>query len=238
MNEYLDAWSAARLIGTFRRARGLAHRPPSAASRFPWCCSMKSRRRIPRCSICCLQVLGEGRLTDALGRTADFGNAIIIMTSNLGVREAGTSLRPAARRHSPTATRMSPPPSGSSGPSSSIVSIASCPSSGSRANTGRRHRATAHRRRAEPRRACASPDACSPSSRRPWSVLSTRGFIRNWAPVRSSVRSNGNSRSPSPPSSPLSLPDAPAVIHLFSHGDQIDVNIETIRYARAQRTQA
>ena len=31
-----------------------------------------------------LQVLGEGRLTDAKGRLADFCNAIIIMTSNLG----------------------------------------------------------------------------------------------------------------------------------------------------------
>jgi hypothetical protein len=31
-----------------------------------------------------LGVLGEGRLTDASGRTADFRNAIIIMTSNLG----------------------------------------------------------------------------------------------------------------------------------------------------------
>jgi ATP-dependent Clp protease ATP-binding subunit ClpC len=35
-----------------------------------------------------LQVLGEGRLTDALGRTADFTNALLILTSNLGVREA------------------------------------------------------------------------------------------------------------------------------------------------------
>jgi hypothetical protein len=31
-----------------------------------------------------LQVLGEGRLTDAAGRVADFSNAIVIMTSNLG----------------------------------------------------------------------------------------------------------------------------------------------------------
>jgi hypothetical protein len=31
-----------------------------------------------------LSVLGEGRLTDAAGRTADFRNAIVIMTSNLG----------------------------------------------------------------------------------------------------------------------------------------------------------
>ena len=31
-----------------------------------------------------LQVLGEGRVTDAGGRTADFRSAIVIMTSNLG----------------------------------------------------------------------------------------------------------------------------------------------------------
>ena len=35
-----------------------------------------------------LQVLGDGRLTDARGRTVDFTQTIIIMTSNLGVREA------------------------------------------------------------------------------------------------------------------------------------------------------
>ena len=39
-----------------------------------------------------LQVLGEGRLTDAAGRLADFSNSVIIMTSNLG---AETFSRPA-----------------------------------------------------------------------------------------------------------------------------------------------
>jgi len=39
-----------------------------------------------------LQVLGEGRLTDALGRTADFTNTIILLTSNLGVRESEKSM--------------------------------------------------------------------------------------------------------------------------------------------------
>src|SRR5262249_30998813 len=34
-----------------------------------------------------LQVCGEGRLTDARGRTAYFHNAILIMTSNLGAAE-------------------------------------------------------------------------------------------------------------------------------------------------------
>ena len=31
-----------------------------------------------------LQILDDGRLTDAQGRTVDFKNAVIIMTSNLG----------------------------------------------------------------------------------------------------------------------------------------------------------
>jgi ATP-dependent Clp protease ATP-binding subunit ClpB len=35
-----------------------------------------------------LGVLGEGRLTDAKGRFCDFANAMVIFTSNLGVREA------------------------------------------------------------------------------------------------------------------------------------------------------
>ncbi|MCK6546153.1 AAA family ATPase [Myxococcota bacterium] len=39
-----------------------------------------------------LQVLGEGRLTNAAGRTVDFTSTIVIMTSNLGAREAGKSL--------------------------------------------------------------------------------------------------------------------------------------------------
>lgn len=34
-----------------------------------------------------LQILGDARLTDARGRTADFSNAIIIMTSNLGAEQ-------------------------------------------------------------------------------------------------------------------------------------------------------
>jgi ATP-dependent Clp protease ATP-binding subunit ClpA len=38
-----------------------------------------------------LAVLGEGRLTDANGRTADFRNAIVIMTSNLGASRSQTA---------------------------------------------------------------------------------------------------------------------------------------------------
>ncbi|MCB9675237.1 MAG: ATP-dependent Clp protease ATP-binding subunit [Alphaproteobacteria bacterium] len=35
-----------------------------------------------------LQVLGEGRLTNAVGRTTDFRNTVVVMTSNLGVSAA------------------------------------------------------------------------------------------------------------------------------------------------------
>lgn len=34
-----------------------------------------------------LQVLEEGRLTDSQGKTVDFRNTVIIMTSNVGARE-------------------------------------------------------------------------------------------------------------------------------------------------------
>ena len=34
-----------------------------------------------------LQIMEEGRLTDSLGRSVDFRNTVIIMTSNLGAQE-------------------------------------------------------------------------------------------------------------------------------------------------------
>lgn len=55
-----------------------------------------------------LQILGDGRLTDSKGRLADFSNAVIIMTSNLGARsfdrdvkgfKPGKVAREAAQKH-------------------------------------------------------------------------------------------------------------------------------------------
>jgi ATP-dependent Clp protease ATP-binding subunit ClpC len=47
-----------------------------------------------------LQILQEGRLTDSFGRTVDFKNTILIMTSNLGVglitEQSSLGFRPAA----------------------------------------------------------------------------------------------------------------------------------------------
>ena len=56
-----------------------------------------------------LQVLDDGRLTDGQGRTVDFRNVILVMTSNLGSQflidptavAGGTSRRPSWRRCGP-----------------------------------------------------------------------------------------------------------------------------------------
>ena len=45
---------------------------------------MRSRRRIRTCSTCCCRCSDDGRLTDGQGRTVDFRNTVVIMTSNLG----------------------------------------------------------------------------------------------------------------------------------------------------------
>jgi ATP-dependent Clp protease ATP-binding subunit ClpA len=87
MNEYVNPGSAARLVGTFDQPEGLL----TAAIRrqsFAVVLLDEIEKADPEVFDLLLQVLGEGRLTDALGRTADFTNALVILTSNLGVREA------------------------------------------------------------------------------------------------------------------------------------------------------
>lgn len=91
MNEFIDASSVARLVGTINDPEGLL---TSAVRRQPFATILldEIEKAHPAAFDVLLQVLGEARLTDALGRTADFSNCIIIMTSNLGVREADGGL--------------------------------------------------------------------------------------------------------------------------------------------------
>ena len=91
MNEFIDAWSVPKLIGTFSEPEGLL---TSEVRRQPFCVVLfdEIEKAHPDVFDLLLQVIGEGRLTDALGRTVDFTNAIIIMTSNLGARESITRL--------------------------------------------------------------------------------------------------------------------------------------------------
>jgi ATP-dependent Clp protease ATP-binding subunit ClpC len=91
MNEYASGFAAARLVGTFQQPEGLL---TSAVRRQPFSIVLldEIEKAHPDVFNLLLQVMGDGRLTDALGRTVDFTNVILILTSNLGVREAGKSL--------------------------------------------------------------------------------------------------------------------------------------------------
>jgi ATP-dependent Clp protease ATP-binding subunit ClpB len=46
-----------------------------------------------------LQIFDDGRLTDGKGRTVDFKNTVLIMTSNVGVDLPGENIREALRAH-------------------------------------------------------------------------------------------------------------------------------------------
>ncbi len=87
MNEFITAESAARLVGVFDRPEGLL---TSEVRRQPFSVLLldEIEKAHPDVFDLLLQVLGEGRLTDGHGRTADFTNAVIILTSNLGTRQA------------------------------------------------------------------------------------------------------------------------------------------------------
>lgn len=90
MNEYASAYAVAGLVGTFNQPEGLL---TSAVRRQPFALVLldEIEKAHPDVFNLLLQVMGDGRLTDALGRTVDFTNAILILTSNLGVREAAKS---------------------------------------------------------------------------------------------------------------------------------------------------
>ena len=46
-----------------------------------------------------LQIFDDGRLTDGKGRTVDFKNTVIIMTSNVGIGLSDTNIREALKQH-------------------------------------------------------------------------------------------------------------------------------------------
>ncbi len=86
MNEITTSHAAEQLIGTFENPDG---RMTAAVRRRPFSVLLldEIEKAHPDVFDYLLQVIGEGRLTDAHGRTIDFRNTVIIMTSNLGVQE-------------------------------------------------------------------------------------------------------------------------------------------------------
>lgn len=90
MNEYVDPGSILRLTGTPMEPEGLL---TGTLRRQPFCVLLfdEIEKAAPEFFDLLLAVLDEGRLTDSLGRVADFTNCVILLTSNLGAREARTS---------------------------------------------------------------------------------------------------------------------------------------------------
>jgi ATP-dependent Clp protease ATP-binding subunit ClpC len=91
MSEFMSMESVVRLIGDRFHPDGELTR---RVQQQPFCVVLldEIEKAHPSIFDALLQVLGEGRLTNAAGRTVDFSSTVIVMTSNLGVRDAGKSL--------------------------------------------------------------------------------------------------------------------------------------------------
>src|SRR5437773_536410 len=103
MSEYMEKHSVSRLIGA----------PPGYVGYDEGGYLTESVRRRPYSVILLdevekahpdvwnimLQIFDVGRLTDGKGRTVDFKNSVIIMTSNVGVGMAEANIREALRQH-------------------------------------------------------------------------------------------------------------------------------------------
>jgi ATP-dependent Clp protease ATP-binding subunit ClpC len=82
MSEYADAVSVRRLVGGAFGSEGLL---TAKAREQPFCVLLDEVEKADASVFdLLLQALGEARLTDAGGRLADFRNADVILTSNLG----------------------------------------------------------------------------------------------------------------------------------------------------------
>ncbi|MCP4443163.1 MAG: ATP-dependent Clp protease ATP-binding subunit [Aureispira sp.] len=91
MNEYIDESALSRLIGDYYNPEGqltgkIRYNP------FGVLLFDEIEKAHPKVHDLLLQVLDDGRLTDSLGRTVDFANTIIIMTSNIGAQQVDQKL--------------------------------------------------------------------------------------------------------------------------------------------------
>ncbi len=91
MSEYMEKHSVARLVGSPPGYVGYEEggQLTEAVRRHPYTVVLldEIEKAHPDVFNVLLQVLDDGRLTDAKGRTVDFKNTVIIMTSNIGSQE-------------------------------------------------------------------------------------------------------------------------------------------------------
>lgn len=92
MSEYQQSFNVSRLIGSPPGYVGheSGGQLTEAVRRRPYSVVLfdEVEKAHPDIFNTLLQVLDEGRLTDSLGRTVDFTNTVIIMTSNIGAKKA------------------------------------------------------------------------------------------------------------------------------------------------------
>ncbi|MGN0792533.1 MAG: ATP-dependent chaperone ClpB [Christensenellales bacterium] len=88
MSEYMEKHSVSRLIGAPPGYVGYDEggQLTEAVRRHPYCVVLfdEIEKAHPDVFNVLLQVLDDGRITDSQGRTVDFKNTVIVMTSNLG----------------------------------------------------------------------------------------------------------------------------------------------------------
>ncbi len=91
MSEYMEKFSVSRLVGAPPGYVGYEEggQLTEKVRRHPYSVVLldELEKANPDVFNMLLQVMDEGRLTDSLGRTVDFKNTIIIMTSNIGTRQ-------------------------------------------------------------------------------------------------------------------------------------------------------
>jgi ATP-dependent Clp protease ATP-binding subunit ClpB len=112
MSEFMEKHSVARLIGAPPGYVGYEEGGylTEAVRRRPYSVVLfdEIEKAHPEVFNVLLQILDDGRMTDGHGRTVDFKNTIIIMTSNVGsqwIQELGTSNRPEMERRVTDALR-------------------------------------------------------------------------------------------------------------------------------------
>ena len=96
MSEYMERHSVARLIGAPPGYVGYDEGGylTEAVRRHPYCVLLfdEIEKAHPDVFNALLQILDDGRMTDGKGRTVDFKNTVLIMTSNVGsqwIRDLG-----------------------------------------------------------------------------------------------------------------------------------------------------
>ena len=91
MNEFIDHGAVERLIGSTQNPDGIL----TGKVRFrPFGVILldEIEKAHPKVHDILLQILDDARLTDSLGRTIDFSNTIIIMTSNIGAQDVSSQV--------------------------------------------------------------------------------------------------------------------------------------------------